>query len=344
MEAFQRIIISRTDKIGDVVLTLPLVGVLKENFPDSEIIFIGNSYTKPILESCSHIDRIVEWDKIKKLPFKKQIRFFKHLKANIIIHVYPNKRIALLAKLSKIKIRVGTSHRIYHLLTVNYKINLGRKNSNKHEAELNLELLKPLKLKYPLPIKDELYRYYGLTKVPPLSERLYHIIERDKFNLILHPKSKNSAREWGLDKYADLIKRLPQERFNIIVAGTNEEAGQMEYLLKVYASKIKDVTGKLSLYEYISLINQCDGLVACSTGPLHIAAALGKHAIGIYAPMRPIFPQRWGPIGKNATFLVLQKECNDCKNSYQCQCIESITVDQVLEKIYQAEQKKQNSD
>lgn len=333
MEPFQRIIISRTDKIGDVILTLPMVGILKENFPNAEIIFIGNTYTKPILESCEHIDKIVDWYKIKKMPLQKQIRFFKRLKATTIIHVYPNSRIAFLAKWSKIKNRIGTSHRLYHLLTVNKKVNLGRKNSPNHEAELNLELLKPLRLKYPIPSKEELSKYYGLTKIAPLPERLYPIIDRNKFNLILHPKSKGSAREWGLDKYAELIRTLPDSKYNIIVAGTQYEASEMEYLLKVYASKIKDVTGKLSLAEYISLINKADGMVACSTGPLHIAAALGKRAIGIYAPLRPIFPQRWGPIGKQASYLVLDKDCNKCKKISHCECIEAITVEQVVNEL-----------
>lgn len=333
MEPFKRIIISRTDKIGDVVLTLPLVGFLKENYPNSEIIFIGNNYTKPILDACEHIDKVVEWQKVKEYSLSKQIRLFKRFKADIIIHVYPNKRIATLAKLANIKHRIGTSHRIHHLFSVNKKVNLGRKKSEKHEAELNLELLKPLKLKYPFPTKEELPRFYGLTKTEPLPERLYSMIDRDKFNLILHPKSKGSAREWGLDRYAELIRILPSEKFNIIVAGTHAEAEEMEFLLKVYSSKIKDLTGKLSLSEYISLINESEGLVACSTGPLHIAAALGKHALGIYAPMRPIFPQRWGPIGIHAGYFVLDKECNKCRKNHHCKCIESITAQQVAEEL-----------
>ena len=45
---------------------------------------------------------------------------------------------------------------------------------------------------------------------------------------------------------------------------------------------IIDLTGKLSLQQYISFINAANGLVAASTGPLHIAAALNKKAIGLF--------------------------------------------------------------
>lgn len=333
MEPYQRIIISRIDKIGDVVLTLPVAGYLKKIYPNCFIIFLCNSYTRPILETCEHIDKIVEWDKIKTYSFRKQVKFFKRLNANTIIHVYPNKKISLLAKLAKIKNRVGTSHRWYNNLTCNKLVNLGRKNSNKHEVELNLELLKPILKNNNLPSQEEISTLYGLTKVSPIPERLYKIIDRTKFNLIIHPKSKGSAREWGLSNYAELLKILPNDKFNIIVAGTKSEAEQMEYFLKVYQNKIIDLTGKISLSEYISIINEADGLLACSTGPLHIAAALGRHAIGLYSPMRPIFPQRWKPIGINAYYFVLDKECNLCKNLSYCECIESIKPQWVYEKL-----------
>ena len=46
----QTIAISRTDSIGDVVLTLPVCVWLKKKFPDIKIIFFGSTYTKPVIE------------------------------------------------------------------------------------------------------------------------------------------------------------------------------------------------------------------------------------------------------------------------------------------------------
>jgi heptosyltransferase-3 len=63
--------------------------------------------------------------------------------------------------------------------------------------------------------------------------------------------------------------------------------------------EVINLTGKLSLQQFIAFINHCDVLIAASTGPLHIASALGKKAIGLFAPMRPIHPGRWKPIGVN---------------------------------------------
>lgn len=65
----------------------------------------------------------------------------------------------------------------------------------------------------------------------------------------------------------------------------------------------------MNLKQFISFIAAADGLIAASTGPLHIAAALGKVALGIYPPIKPMHPPgRWAPLGKNASYLVLEKK------------------------------------
>jgi len=54
------IIISRTDSIGDVVLTLPLAAVLKQHFPQAKIAFIGRAYTRPVIEACKYVDAFID--------------------------------------------------------------------------------------------------------------------------------------------------------------------------------------------------------------------------------------------------------------------------------------------
>ena len=60
----KRLIISRTDSIGDVILTLPVAGELKRQFPQLHIIFLGSSYTKPIVECCPYVDEFADWTEI----------------------------------------------------------------------------------------------------------------------------------------------------------------------------------------------------------------------------------------------------------------------------------------
>ena len=329
-----RIIISRIDKIGDVMLTLPLAGYLKNKYPDCSLVFLGSKYTKPIIDCCVNIDEFLDWDYLQELPRSKRLNVIKKVKADTIIHVFPNSKIARLAKLAKIPNRVGTNRRIYHWFFVNRSIALSRKKSDLHEAQLNIALAS-LWLNEPKHISlSQIQEFYGFTRFQAMSDELKSYLKNDKFNVILHPKSKGSAREWGLDKYAQLIRELPIDLFNIIVAGTESEASEMDQLLRVYKNRIVDLTGKLTLSEYISLISASDGLVACSTGPLHIAAAAGIYAIGIYAPMKPIYPKRWAPLGSKATYLVKEGDCNKCRKLDHCECISNIPAESVLKLLH----------
>lgn len=56
------IIISRTDSIGDVVLTLPIATVLKKQFPQMKIAYMGKAYTRPVIEACSSVDLFIDVD------------------------------------------------------------------------------------------------------------------------------------------------------------------------------------------------------------------------------------------------------------------------------------------
>ncbi|NQV02839.1 MAG: glycosyltransferase family 9 protein, partial [Bacteroidia bacterium] len=151
-----------------------------------------------------------------------------------------------------------------------------------------------------------------------------------RFKLILHPKSKGSAREWGLENFSRLIDLLPKDKYQIFITGTTVERVLMHEFLEKYKGQVTDMTGKLTLPEFMNFILECDGLVAASTGPLHLAAAFGKVAVGLYAPMRPIYPTRWAPLGKKASYLVLDKTCNDCRESLDCHCMKEIKAEEVV--------------
>jgi len=317
----QNILIGRTDSIGDVILTLPLVGFIKHNLPNSKIYFLGKNYTKPIIECCKYVDEFISWDDYLDIAEKEQVSKLSKYKIDTIFHVFPNKQIAKIAKKTKIKYRFGTSHRIYNWLYCNRLINFTRKNSELHESVLNFQLLKKSFNINNVNV-DNIINYLSFeckNKFPEID----NYIDNSKYNLILHPKSKGSAREWGLENYLELINNLDKNLFNIILTGTEGEGEQFRTIL-LQNKDVIDLSGKLSLDEFIYLISISNGLVACSTGPLHIAASLNINAIGIYPPIKPMHPQRWKPIGKKVKVFVKDKFCNDCKKNTECKCIKDI--------------------
>lgn len=328
----KHIILSRTDGIGDVVLTMPAAGYLKKKFPQTRISFIGNTYTRDVVRLSEHIDGFFNWDELKQKSNAEQVAAFQEMKADWIIHIFPNRDIARLAWKAGIPNRIGTSHRLFHWLTCNRKVHFTRRRSGLHEAQLNFKLLSPLGVQ-DIPALSEIHPYFGFSNQPNPSENIRSLIDPHRFNLILHPKSRGSAREWGISNFEKLVNILPEDRFRIFITGTHAEGEQMKDFLSRIHSKAMDLTGKLNLEQLIAFISIADGLVAASTGPLHIAAAMGKKAVGLYAPMKPIHPGRWAPLGKDVHILVKDNYCEDCRDSADCECIRSISPESVIEKL-----------
>ncbi len=316
-----RIIISRTDAIGDVILTLPIAGVLKQQLPNTKVVFLGRNYTKAIVQQSRFVDEFISWDNLEVLSPKECIQALEQIKADAIVHVFPNATIAKRAKQAKIPFRIGTSRRIFHWTTCNVKVQLSRKKSSLHEAQLNLKLLAPLGIKTDYDLKT-LPDFYGFSIPQQPSEKVQALLSKDKFNLILHAKSHGSAREWGIDNFLKLIDLLPQEQFRIFISGTDKEKNELTPLRE--HPKTVDVCSFFNLEEFIQFIALADGLMAASTGPLHIAAAFGKKAIGVYPVARAMHPRRWAPVGKQAKFLIFDEHCPVCGSGKFCECIRKI--------------------
>jgi ADP-heptose:LPS heptosyltransferase len=313
----KRILISRTDSIGDVMLTLPLATILKEQLPDCYVGFLGKRYTQPVIECCTSVDEFIELD-----DFLNQKNNSGEWDA--IIHVFPKKEIARKALQLRIPWRIGTSSRPYHWLNCNKLVRLKRRKSDLHEAQLNTKLLVPLGIDSSFS-KDDLGKLYSFNRIPECPEELQALIEPGKKKIILHPKSQGSAREWGLDHFAQLVRLLSNKNVQVFISGTTQERSLMGPLFDQVGEHVTDICGKMNLRGFISFIARADALVAASTGPLHIAAALEKQAIGIYPPIRPMHPGRWAPLGPRAVALSLEKDCSDCKkDAASCHCIGSI--------------------
>lgn len=326
-ENIKRILISRTDSIGDVALTLPMCVWLKEQFPHAELIYLGKAYTKPVISKFAVIDAFEDWSSLENLNRIQQIQHFKKLKIDAIIHVFPNKLIAKLAYDSGIRLRIGTAHRSFHWLTCNKLLNFSRKRSFLHESQLNFKLLNPFGLKV-VPSFNEINKLIEnqfLQSKENLPGSILTSIQTTKNTVILHPKSQGSAVEWPLEKYIELALQLVSKDFIVIFSGTETEGITFRNAIPKH-DNILDLTGKLSLEQYMALISKSHTLVACSTGPLHIAGLYNIHAIGLFSPRRPIHPGRWKPLGNNVSILVHDENCATCNAGKECTCISEITV------------------
>ncbi|MEO1653359.1 MAG: glycosyltransferase family 9 protein, partial [Bacteroidota bacterium] len=286
--------------------------------------------------SSQFLDGFLDKDEILTSP-----AILEKVAADAILFIFPDCALMKLAAQARIPHRVATSHNLCTWRYCNLRVSFSRKKSDLHEAQLNFRLLRPLGWERILPLA-EIPKYYGLQTGEQLNEKYRPLLHPDKFNLIVHPKSKGSAHEWQLSNYETLCKSLDAKQYQIFITGVASEGEAIKAEIPHFfeAENIIDLTGQMDLKQLIAFINQADGLFAGSTGPLHISAALGRNTLGIYQPMRPAHPGRWQPLGAKADYLVLDKICSDCRKQTYCACINQLSVAQVQAKIENWHQKK----
>ena len=304
-----RFIINRTDSIGDAILLLPMANILRQHYPNSEVYYLGRSYVQSIIAGAKDFTGFINWDQISPDENKASWQHLANYQADVIIHARANQAVAIAAKKANIRMRIGTLHKHYHLLNCNHRINYSRRNSLLHESQLNLKLLAPLNLPTEYSI-DELIKRTYFSPPQALEKRFAKLIDTSRFNLILHPGSNGSAREWSPASFLKLIDALTVENYNIFITGTEKESERFSAITE--HKRVTNLIAKLDLSQLIAFVNECQGVIAASTGPLHIGAALGKPALGLYGAIPKIHPRRWGPIGKHAEFLLAEHICENC--------------------------------
>lgn len=198
---------------------------------------------------------------------------------------------------------------------------------------MNVRLLAPMLKRVDYAI-EELEPFLGFDRFDHYPELAEQYLSIKKFNLVLHPLSHGHAKEWPVERFLALINLLPPERYDILVTGSVKEGDALrEGLLAHCQNRIHDLTGQLTVSELMGLISQADGLVAASTGPLHIAAAAGIHTLGLYVQQWLLRPGRYGPIGRHASVMVNDEHCPSCLADKECDCINLITPERVVDRI-----------
>ncbi|MCC7500949.1 MAG: glycosyltransferase family 9 protein [Flavobacteriales bacterium] len=317
------IILSRPDALGDAVVTLPMAGLIKRLAPDTRIVAVVKQYTRPLWEQCTHVHAIVT---LEELQAGDPVDLLRAFEADALVHVFPHRDVATGGRQAGIPQRIGTSHRWWHWISCNERVSFSRRKSDLHEAQLNIKLLAPFGID--VPTTDVLSSLSGLRR-PAVPASVTSLLRFDRRRVILHPLL-GSGVGWGLHNHAAVIRSLDPQQWQVIVTGTAAEAERYRGELPLDLPHVVDAGGRLSLTELMALIGSCDALVAASTGPLHISAALGIRAIGLFSMRRPIHPGRWAPLGPDAHALVNDKNCPACASGEPCDCITRIEPRRVL--------------
>lgn len=330
----KKILVVRTDRIGDVVLSLPMIPILQKNFPDASVSFLLRSYTREIVEGQG-IDTMLLYD--HDGFHKKFFRMLFELRGShfdAVVVTYPTFRLALLMFLAGVRIRIGTGYRWYSFL-FSKRVFEHRKTAEKHESEYNLSLLKALGCNVEPATRPSLHISSKEEQEAARTRREAGLRENDVV-VILHPGSGGSARDWSPKNFGETASRILEKGWKVVVTGGPGEEGIVSEVVRSASKGVIPLVNRLSLKGLGAFIRSSHVFVSNSTGPLHIAAAVGTPVIAFFPPILQCSARRWGPLSDRK--IVFEPDRNQCPRCHggPCQgndCMDLISVEQVVEAV-----------
>lgn len=327
----KKILIIRNDRLGDLVLSLPAIAALRRQYPTSKLAVLVQAYSQDILWHNPDIDQIIIDSGQDVFELGREIA---KQRFDLAVILYPSWRNGWLCWLSRIPLRIGTGYKGVGIL-FNQRVYIHRTKVIHHEIDYCLKLAekagaRPGGAGIRLWIKEENRQYardllldYGLL---------------DTFPLIgLHPGSGGSALNWASEHYARLIGLL-SDRYGVrvVLSGGKEELGLIETIASQTSSCPVNLAGQTNLGQLMALFSLYHLFIGPSTGPMHIAAALGRAVVALYPPLASQSAAKWGPCGQSNEVLVpegiicQEKRClgQKCK---LYNCMDRLMPEQVLE-------------
>jgi lipopolysaccharide heptosyltransferase II len=300
----RNILVIRTDRIGEVLLSTPVLAALREKWPGARISMMVRPEVRGLVEDNPNIDEIMEYDEKQSSAIKLSVALRKK-DFGIAVIVNPKKEFHLAAFLAGIPVRVGFDRKWGFLLT--HRVKDLKFLAQKHEVEYNLDLVRALGIeprdKRPhLAVRD--------NSEHSASEKLKAAMPpgSDACSLIaVHPCTSNPSKQWPKTHFAELGDLLMSHGYNIVmISGAQEQrfAKEVVYMMR---GKPADLTGALSLKELAALLKRCRLLISGDSGPVHIAAAVGTPVAALFGKGDPgSRPARWGPYGEG--HIVIEKD------------------------------------
>ncbi len=284
---FNNILVLQTAFIGDAILALPLIQVLKKNYPQSSIDVIVVPRTLDIFSHHPAISSIIAYDKRGKdnglIGFWRIRNQLRAKNYDLIIIPHRSIRSALLAWLLKSNVRIGfdrSAGRLLFTRIVHY-------NPNDHEIDRNLSLLSPLSLRI---IKSELPHVYPSAEDAQVVDEVLDSfgLKGEKHIVTVAPGTIWNTKRWPPDRFAAMCKQLSSECSAILLVGGKEDSVMCEEIAVLSKAKnVFNVAGKLSLLQSAELIKRSHVLISNDSAPMHLAVAVATPVVAIFGATVP---------------------------------------------------------
>lgn len=316
----KKILLIRTDRFGEFILNIPVITAIKEKFKDAKITVLISPNVEELVINNPAIAEVIRYDANTQKGILSTLKIIKELKRrrfDLAIILNPQKKFNIITFFSGIPIRMGYNRKWPFLLT--HRLEDRKYLGEKHEVEYNLDLARLIgadtqdkTLYIPIQSSDEKF-----------VERIFNDFNLNKSAslIAIHPWTSNPLKQWPVDNFIELIKRL-LEKFNIkiTIIGGKENIDISNQFCQKIGNSVINLTGIFSLRQLAAFFKRCRLLISNDSGPMHLASAVNTPVVALFRNTPGVSSKRWGPWGEN--HLVIEKDSLD-----------KITVEEVLDKV-----------
>jgi len=290
LSGIDRLAVIRNDRLGDLVLSLPAVAALRRAYPRAGLALVVRSDLAPLARMFACVDEVVE----APADVTGLRAMFEKLDADLMVCISRDSAVARAAAVARVRNRVGTGYRLHSPLFTR-AVGERRRRGGRHEAEYALSFAHrsgalPGEADFPIEVPS--------THGDRVAEWLRSRGIEGSF-VVIHPGSGGSCPGWPAVHYEDLAVRMVADGANVVISIGPLDAAIATALDRTdaIARALPRFTGGLA--DLAALLSRADLVISNSTGPLHLAAALGTPTLGFFAPWPTCSAVRWGPYAAN---------------------------------------------
>jgi lipopolysaccharide heptosyltransferase II len=345
----RRILVIRLDLIGDLVLSMVIVRVLKRTYPEAEIDLISVPASAKVIEGDPDVTRLLGYDpNIWRRPqallrgqnwqaLRTLLSTLRARDYDLAISVF-GKWAAVLAALSGAHRTLGFGRESFPgMMTDSVPGKHWTPGEKKHEVDYCLELARAAGAT--IEAED---RYPRLVIPGGASAEIEQLLAAEGLKpqhpvIACHVSANNGqSKRWPVPYWATLLDRLVrEEQACVVLTGAPGDLPLIEKITRLMSERPINLAGKTSLTQLAALLKRADLLISGDSGPMHMAAAVGTPLIAIHGPTDPALS---GPVSHHATILRSDIWCSPCyqaKETADCrffttQCMKNITPTQVF--------------
>jgi lipopolysaccharide heptosyltransferase I len=331
-----KILILKPSSLGDVIHALPVLRLLKQHFRDAEIFWWIDSALAPLIEGDPDLAGIVRferrrWGKPQHWPeMFRSIGWLRAQNFDLVIDLQCLARSAIFAWLTRGKFLIGLDE-AREGASAFYDVAVPRPSFHTHAVDWYLAVLPALGV----PVHKD---FVWLPERPKISAAVKSRWPTDGARWIaLQPGARWDNKRWPVEHFTELVRTLAKNRpaVRFAVLGGKDDQPLGEIIAKAEPTRVLNLCGATSLPEMIEFLRGCDLLITNDTGPMHVAAALGKPLLALFGPTAP---ERTGPYGQIHNVLRIALPCapclkSDCHFEKPNECLRALSPAQVVQRV-----------